>query len=441
MRRVSRARSDLLLLRCDVLDGDAPTKLPDGYEISWWFPSGLHTQPRGIDASWRFLAWRLLCADGISERRYGVVLVTDSSGRVAHSAVFTPRYFQYPFAGERDVMIGSLFTDPEHRGRGLASAAVSAVVSHLSNTRTARAWYVVSADNAPSIRVAERNGFRLVGRGIQGTVLRTYRVGHDHASDRTHFDYASVTEDWDTPANLEQRQMAELRYRVTSEQIAGRRYLEVACGTGFGFALSKQTAAFAAAGDIMMSNLNRARFHLGPSPLVRFHAGALPFCGDSFDVLACLEAIYYFPSVDEFLSDAVHVLRPSGKLIISWPNAARPGFHPSPGSTRYPTISVLRRKLEQFGFTARAFGAFPWQPQGPLDALRETLRRAASRLGLVPTTLTGRARVKRIFYRRMASVSDWRTPVAFPQGFQELEDHPSVDEAAFKLFMMIAEHR
>jgi RimJ/RimL family protein N-acetyltransferase len=85
-------------------------------------------------------------------------------GRLAHYSAFTPRYWRFPFLRDGDLQIGDTWTDPADRGKGLASAAIGRIVT-LERRSGRRFWYVVDRINEASIRVVEKAGFNLIGRG------------------------------------------------------------------------------------------------------------------------------------------------------------------------------------------------------------------------------------------------------------------------------------
>jgi predicted GNAT family acetyltransferase len=66
--------------------------------------------------------------------------------------------------GLADLQIGNVWTEPELRGRGLATAAICQVVTELAAPDRAF-WYVTARENLPSVRAVERAGFELVGAG------------------------------------------------------------------------------------------------------------------------------------------------------------------------------------------------------------------------------------------------------------------------------------
>lgn len=92
-------------------------------------------------------------------------LLTLSDGRVIASYCWAhPGFFRYPFMATQDLQVGKVFTHPDYRGNGLAAAGVSELVHRC--TRPGRTiWYLTSKENPASIRVAEKLGFELRGRG------------------------------------------------------------------------------------------------------------------------------------------------------------------------------------------------------------------------------------------------------------------------------------
>src|SRR5262249_1639605 len=147
---------------------------------------------------------------------------------------------------------------------------------------------------------------------------------------------STVTE---APGNLVTREAIEMltaRYAWAAEAAAGKDVLEVACGAGPGLGLLARSGRRAIGGDYTDALLRVARRHSGPRlPLIRLAAGRLPFTDRSFDVVLLFEAIYYLPSVEQFLAECRRVLRPGGRLLVCTVNRAWRGFNPSPFSVRY----------------------------------------------------------------------------------------------------------
>jgi GNAT superfamily N-acetyltransferase len=98
-----------------------------------------------------------------SNREVGALCIHHGH-RLVHYSGFTPRYWRFPFLIDRDLQIGDTWTDPSHRGKGLASYALEEIME-IKQAPGREFWYVVGDTNFPSIRVVERAGFGLVGFG------------------------------------------------------------------------------------------------------------------------------------------------------------------------------------------------------------------------------------------------------------------------------------
>lgn len=144
--------------------------LDNRYSYKIWQPSGLSVVPAGIPKV-PFSAWSLFHHLGVfSNRDYAMMVIYHGDHVIHRSGVF-PKYFRFPFMTQDDLQIGDTWTDPDHRGKGLATFAIHRIVETLQQPdRTF--WYVVEQDNLASIRVIEKAGFRLVGEGS-----RTKRFG------------------------------------------------------------------------------------------------------------------------------------------------------------------------------------------------------------------------------------------------------------------------
>lgn len=214
--------------------------------------------------------------------------------------------------------------------------------------------------------------------------------------------YAPVTELPGSGATDEQLRMLAARYRLAVELAAGRDVLEVACGPGIGLGYLARGARRVVGGDIDDRLLLAARRHYGGRiPLVRLDAQVLPFGGGTFDAVVLFEAVYYLHDPGRFLAECRRVLRPGGVVLISTVNRDWRGFNPSPHSTRYFSADELRALLEGQGFAAELFGGFP-AAAATVRAKALTLARdAAVRLRLIPRTMRGKERLKRLVYGRL----------------------------------------
>jgi GNAT superfamily N-acetyltransferase len=140
------------------------------YRISDWRPARDGAPPTAIATSANRI-WQVFDRIGLfANRGCGVLMISDGDMMVHHSLI-TPRWFRFPAMAADDLQIGATWTAPEHRGRGLAAAAVHAIHRRWAG-QFARMWYLCEDDNAASIKVIERCGYRLIGTGA-----RTSRLG------------------------------------------------------------------------------------------------------------------------------------------------------------------------------------------------------------------------------------------------------------------------
>ncbi len=217
--------------------------------------------------------------------------------------------------------------------------------------------------------------------------------------------------------------MMYTRYWVAARLGRRKRVLELACGSGQGLGLVTKSASYLVAGDISRILLSRTQAHYGSRvPLLQLSAEALPFVASAFDVVLLFEASYYIPPMADALREIARVLVPGGTVLFVNANPERPDFIQSPHSVHYHTADEFRRVLEGLGFVVTIEAAFPvGQDLGSARSrvVRQTVsvaRRVLDATRLVPRTLRGRARLKRLFYGKLielpAELSAGFAPVA-----------------------------
>jgi SAM-dependent methyltransferase len=217
--------------------------------------------------------------------------------------------------------------------------------------------------------------------------------------------YATVTELPGAYGTPEELSMLYTRYRWAKTLSAGRDVLEVACGPGIGLSYLACGARTVVGVDIDPVLLRRARSRRGVNvPLACVDAHALPFADGTFDVVLLFEAIYYLKCPASFLREARRVLRPAGTLLVCLPNRQWAGFNPSPFAHGYPSVAEIYDALSAAGFAPRVYGGFAARVDTIGDRLLLGVRRAAVRLHLVPRTMKGKEFLKRLLFRRSASL-------------------------------------
>lgn len=142
------------------------------------------------------------------------------------------------------------------------------------------------------------------------------------------------------------------RYLFATQHVAGRRTLDIACGTGYGLPILRAGTRRIVGADLDRRALNKAQAEPGQSPwtLVSSDGKRLPFSDGSFDAVTSFETIEHLKERDLFLAELRRVLAPGGILILSTPNANH--TEPVNGKPRNPyhvyeyTPEELRATLE-----------------------------------------------------------------------------------------------
>lgn len=152
--------------------GAAHSALDIGSPFTWqlWRPSAIQVRPPQT-ALLPFGVWWAFHSVGLFGNRDYCIFCAFDRERLVHRSCIFPGYFRFPFMERADLQVGDTWTDDDYRGQGLATFALRRIVVDLAIPER-RFWYIVAASNESSIRVAQKAGFRLVGRGT-----RTRRLG------------------------------------------------------------------------------------------------------------------------------------------------------------------------------------------------------------------------------------------------------------------------
>lgn len=223
------------------------------------------------------------------------------------------------------------------------------------------------------------------------------------------------------PATPEQLERLVARYHWTASYCGGRDVLEVACGTGQGLGLLKARARKLFGCDLSPENLKLAARSAGGSvPLVRADAELLPFADHSLDVVIILEAIYFLPSSDAFLTEARRVLRPNGRCVISAINKGAPDFNPNHSLyRRLYGAPELSQQLREHGFLPECFGIIPKNQPSRRDKMFQPVKKLAVGLDVIPESKRARLFLKRIVFGELQTIphdiSSLPAPAAAPQ--------------------------
>lgn len=273
---------------------------------------------------------------------------------------------------------------------------------------------------------------------LPGTATGTMRRVREPAAGRVRC-LRTITETAQTRADPDQFAMARLRHSLVAALASGRDLLDVASGSGYALPLIARVARSVTACDRDRDNIRDVRAAVPSSPAFVGDAENLPFRENSFDVVACLEAIYYVTDWRGFVHNTWRLLRPGGNLVISWPNPARPSFHRSPGSTVYPTVGEMLAVAAEAGFDGICYGAFPLDRLATARRTRlDAVRRMAVRLRLIPNSLRLRMLIKHMLYRNLKPLS--QIDLA-PDPFQYLTRIDPDQGAAFAMLYFVGSRR
>lgn len=252
--------------------------------------------------------------------------------------------------------------------------------------------------------------------------------------------FQKLTEAPGDKASAEQVERLYHRYYLASQHAEDRRVLEVACGAGIGLSYLCAIAESVDGCDIDAANLGRSKELCRGAANVSVAWGdaqELPYPDASFDLVLLYEAIYYLPDAAKFVAEAHRVLKPDGELIICTVNPQWHSFHSSPLSINYYSASELKDLLSPLFPTLKIMGAFPVDSGGAKGQVLDVVKRFAMALHLIPRTLEGRARLKRIFFGKLQELPSrlepgaitWQEPVTLD---------PAVAHPGFKIIYAVA---
>lgn len=251
--------------------------------------------------------------------------------------------------------------------------------------------------------------------------------------------FEDLTETTGGALTAEAAAMMYTRYSLAAESSPGRRVLELGCGAGLGLGLIAGQARLTVGGDYSAALLQSGRHHYrNRIPFVRLSAERLPFPDAAFDLVLFFEASYYVPDMERAFDEIGRVTASAGEVLFVNANPERPDFVRSPHSVHYHTASELRTALERRRFRVTVSGGFPVQESGGNRMLAKALplaRRILEGLGLVPNTLAGRARIKRLLLGRLRDI-----PAELLPGFASVARPVSVEPGPVGGFKVIYVH-
>lgn len=149
-----------------------------------------------------------------------------------------------------------------------------------------------------------------------------YRFGR-----KGHYDVASYDAlRYVGPAKQYQQTVMANAYTRLIGPLAGKRILDVGCGTGRGALHFAESASLAVGVDASLDMLATAKRKVtnGPAcPLAAAYAQQLPFRDAAFDVVTCLNFLHLFSLATQrmIIAEMKRVVRPGGILLLDFANA------------------------------------------------------------------------------------------------------------------------
>ena len=116
------------------------------------------------------------------------------------------------------------------------------------------------------------------------------------------------------------------RYRLAAHLCAGQRVLDLACGSGYGSAILRETASAVTGIDNDVATIDMARVTVGAEHDVTFEAAdALEFVNrtlaDDYDTIVCFEGLEHFADPEAVLERMAHHAAAGVRLVFSIPNS------------------------------------------------------------------------------------------------------------------------
>ncbi|MCE9558451.1 MAG: class I SAM-dependent methyltransferase [Armatimonadetes bacterium] len=209
--------------------------------------------------------------------------------------------------------------------------------------------------------------------------------------------FSTVTELPGMGASPEAIKMLATRYAFAANLGKGKDVLEVAHGPGIGLGHLRRHSKSLVCGDYDQDMVDAANSHYSDISQ-KMDAQDLRFDNESFDVVLLLEAIYFVPEGKKAVEEAVRVLRPGGKFMIASANPLFFSFNAAPYSTSYFSPLEYQAIFAENGMTCETLCGFPEERGGLKSKVISVVRKLAVTFKLIPDTMEGKERIKRLLY-------------------------------------------
>jgi 2-polyprenyl-3-methyl-5-hydroxy-6-metoxy-1,4-benzoquinol methylase len=220
-------------------------------------------------------------------------------------------------------------------------------------------------------------------------------------------DFNRITDMPGQKATAEQLSRIFSRYHFARQYAEGKDVLDVGCGSGLGLTYIAEIARKVVGGDIDEKNVTVAKEICSKNKKVvvtSLNAHNLFFRDESFDLILLFEVIYHLDNPDRFLAEAHRVLRGNGILLISSVNKDWRDFHPSIFARRYYSVPELNDLLKNYFSNVEIYGAFMASYKNRRDRAASYIKRAASRMNIIPGSLKARVLLKRLFIGKLYTI-------------------------------------
>jgi SAM-dependent methyltransferase len=218
---------------------------------------------------------------------------------------------------------------------------------------------------------------------------------------------------------------------------AGKRLLDVCCGTGHLAAAAAARGAEAQGLDFADTMVARARAN---HPRVAFRQGeaeALPYAEASFDAVACAFGLLHVAEPEAVIAEAFRALKPGGRYAFTVWFSPRDGMElyrlllpalkehgdadalpPAPPPFRFASEDECRRVLGEAGFAEVSFERLElkWRGTGPEQVI-ELIRNSLVRTSMMLEAQTAAARARIHAAVIAAADADYRRGEAIELGF------------------------
>jgi SAM-dependent methyltransferase len=200
---------------------------------------------------------------------------------------------------------------------------------------------------------------------------------------------------------------------ATFGDLIGKRFLDVACGTGHLAALAAGRGAESEGLDFAATMVARARANYPALNFIEGDAEQLPYADGTFNAVACAFGLLHSAQPERAIQEAARVLRPGGRYTFTvWRSADQGGdFHklvmeaiqtygrvdvplpPAPPLYRFADPAACEQVLAAAGFTSPETQILPLKWRAPTaQAVLDLLNKGTVRLPMLLAAQTPAAR-------------------------------------------------